>query len=87
MILPAVSKAPVIGTTSGGALEAAAESGYHVLLAYAIVAVSLIFLARSRAGYAAIYYSLILLILFLFVTQANWFAANLAPLTNKKGLA
>jgi hypothetical protein len=56
-------------------------SGYAYVLAYIVAIAFFILLAQSRAGYRAIYYGLLLCILFLFVTQSQFIANALAPLT------
>lgn len=56
-------------------------SEYKYILAYAIVGVALVFIMRFKAGYAAIYYTLILAIIMLFLVESKFIAQSLAPLT------
>lgn len=60
-------------------------SAYRYLLAWAVGIVLLALLNRSRLGHALIYYTLILMIAFLVVTQAPYIAAALAPLSEGDG--
>jgi Lysozyme like domain len=57
-------------------------SGYVYVLAYAIAISIFVLIAQSKFGYRAIYYGLLLCILFLFVTQAQFISNALSPLTS-----
>ncbi len=54
-------------------------STFQWILAWSVLGVVLLLLARTRIGYLLIYYALALSILFLIVTQYQWFAKALAP--------
>ena len=52
---------------------------YRWLLAWAVLILVLFLLNKSRIGHLIIYYSLVLMLLFLIVTQYKWFVGVLAP--------
>lgn len=54
-------------------------SAIQWLVAWTVLIVALVFLAKSRIGYLVIYYALVLSLVFLVVTQYKWFAGVLAP--------
>lgn len=56
-------------------------SAYRTILALVIMAGALWALAKTRAGYAAIYYGEALILFFLFATQSTFFREALSPLT------
>lgn len=56
-------------------------TAYNLLLALAVLFAGLFLLARTRAGYVAIYYGEALILLFLFATQARFLSKTLQPLT------
>lgn len=62
------------GTADGGNF-----STFQWLLAWVVLAVVTLLLIRTRIGYLLAYYALALSILFLVVTQYQWFASVLAP--------
>lgn len=70
------------GPQAANVVEAAGASVYRVLLAWATVIILLVLLARTRAGYSFIYYSLALMLLILIVTQYRVFSWLLAPFSN-----
>ena len=72
-VLTNTSVNPVVETDTG--------SGYKYVLAYTVAIAILILISKSRLGYNAIYYALVLCILLLFVTQAKFIAGALAPIT------
>jgi hypothetical protein len=55
-------------------------SGFKWVLAYTIAIVIFVLIAKFKAGYTAIYYSLLLCLLFLLVTQARFIYNALSPL-------
>jgi Lysozyme like domain len=57
-------------------------SGYVYVLAYTVAIAFFVLLTKSKVGYRAVYYGLLLCILFLFVTQSQFISTSLAPLTN-----
>lgn len=56
-------------------------SGFKYILAYTIAIAFFIFIAKFKAGYASIYYALLICVLMLFVLEAPWIADALKPLT------
>lgn len=64
-------------------VTSAQGSGYVYILAYTIAISIFVLIAQSRAGYRAIYYTLLLCILFLLVTHSTFIADALAPITTK----
>lgn len=71
------------GAPSGATLiEAAGASVYRVILAWSIVILAIVLLSRTRAGYTVVYYSLVLMLVFLVVTQYQFFASALEPITS-----
>jgi hypothetical protein len=63
-------------------MEAAGASVYRVVLAWAVVIVLIVLISKTRAGYAFVYYSLVLMLLFLILTQYQFFQWALAPITS-----
>lgn len=59
------------------------DDTYKWLLAWAVAIVGLTFVNKSRLGHVFIYYWLVLLILFLVVTQYKFIAQALAPLSEQ----
>lgn len=55
-------------------------STYQWVLAGFLVFLLLIFVSRTDTGYRIIYYGLVLMLLFLFVTQWQFIAQALAPI-------
>jgi hypothetical protein len=55
-------------------------SGYKYILAYTIAIALFVMLARFKAGYAAIYYGLLLCLLLLIVTESRFIWQALAPI-------
>ena len=64
--------------------DAGSYTSFQWLLAWVVLFVVLIFLARTRIGYLLIYYLLALSVVFLLVTQYKWFASVLAPFGSLK---
>lgn len=62
-------------------------SAYMYLAAWALVLIVLFGLSRTKIGYVVIYYTLILAIVFLIVTQYNAIGAVLAPITTQQPAA
>lgn len=56
---------------------------YKIILALAIMFGFLYAISRTRAGYTAIYYGEVLILLFLFATQSTFFKESLLPLASK----
>lgn len=54
---------------------------YRTLLAWGLLLSVIYLIGKTRAGYAAIYYSEVLILLFLFATQAQFFREKLTPIT------
>ncbi|MBF6613880.1 MAG: hypothetical protein IVW55_12200 [Chloroflexi bacterium] len=54
-------------------------STFQWMLAWVVLLVLLAALNRTRLGHAALYYALLLMLLFLLVTQFAWFKGVLAP--------
>ena len=86
-INPVLSTVTSIQTTSKGDPLAnsgtpanAGQSAYQWLLAWAIILVLMNLINRTRVGHVTIYYSLWLMLVFLLVTQYQFFAKALEPL-------
>lgn len=81
------------GSTSGGGGGAADANGatpaeaYRWFLAWGVALLAVALINRSRLGHVIVYYVLALMLLFLFVTQASWFAQALLPLSNPQKAA
>lgn len=80
------SQSQSASSTQEGAAVVTSASGspggaFRWLLAWGIVLVFVSLLNRSRAGHTAIYYSLVLAILLLTVTQFKWFQRALQPIS------
>lgn len=58
------------------------NAAFKATLAYLVMFMLLWAFSKTRLGYAAIYYGLCLILLFLLVTQYRWIAAVLAPLSS-----
>jgi len=56
-----------------------------MVLAWIIFGVFLWLVNKTKAGHALIYYSLVLMLFFLLVTQYQWIATNLRPISGIKG--
>lgn len=56
-------------------------AAYKTILAWGILLMFLYVVGKTRWGYAAIYYSEVLILLFLFATQAQFFREKLSPIT------
>ncbi len=57
-------------------------STFAWLVAWAVLMLFLFFVNKSKIGHLLIYYGLVLLIVFVIVTQASWFAGVLAPFSS-----
>lgn len=77
-VLPAPHPAPS-GTGAGALDTTGPATAYAWLLAWLLVILVLALANRTRIGHTLIYYALVLALVFLIVTQAQWFAAALAP--------
>lgn len=64
-------------------MASSGASTYRWLLAWAVVLVLGGLANRSRVGHVAIYYALVLALFFLFVTQFQWLATVLSPITGQ----
>lgn len=62
-------------------MAGAIESGYKYVLAYGMLIMILVFTAKFKAGYNAIYYTLILLLFLVLVTESKFIVTALAPIT------
>lgn len=58
------------------------NAAYRTVLAWGVLLAFVFLIARTRVGYVAVYYSEVLILLFLFATQARFFAYALQPLTS-----
>lgn len=56
---------------------------YKWMLAWGILFAMLYVISRTRAGYVAIYYAEVLILLFLFATQAQFFRESLLPIISR----
>lgn len=56
-------------------------AAYRWVLAYATLALLLVFLAKWRAGYTVIYYLAVLVLIFLLLTQYQGITVILSPFT------
>jgi hypothetical protein len=61
-------------------------SGYVYVLAYTLAIAFFVLITKSKVGYRAVYYGLLLCILFLFVTQSQFITKSLAPLTQSTAI-
>lgn len=57
------------------------STAYRYIAAWTLVLIALFLLTKSRLGYAAVYYTLLLAIVLLFVTQYQAIASILAPVS------
>lgn len=65
------------------------DSGYKYILAYGVFFMIIIFIMKYKAGYALVYYILVLALFLLLVVESKFIVQALTPLyTNsiKKGL-
>lgn len=62
--------------------EAAGAAVYRVVLAWSILILALVLLARTRAGYTLVYYFLALALVFLVLTQYQFFQWALQPISS-----
>lgn len=62
-------------------VTSATNSGYKYILAYGIMFMMLFFASKTKVGYTAIYYLLVLSIVILLVTQYQFIAQAMQPLT------
>lgn len=67
--------------TTNPAVYTDTGSAWKYVLAYTIIIATLVLISKSRVGYTAIYYSLVLCLLFLFVTQARFIYNAILPVT------
>ncbi len=65
------------------AAETSGAEAYRLVLAWSVALALGMLLNKTRVGHVAIYYGLCLLLLLLVVTQADWFADALSPITGK----
>lgn len=71
-----------IGPSQGNPeVTSSAGSGYQYLLAYTVAIAIMILIAQTKIGYRLIYYSLVLSLMLLFVTQSQFFIKAIEPLT------
>lgn len=63
-----------------GSTSNSLDTTYKLLVALAIMFGFLYVLSRTRIGYVALYYGEVLILFFLFVTQAQFFKESLLPL-------
>lgn len=79
------------GSTSSSAGQSAQAAtpgeAYRWFLAWAVALLAVALINRSRIGHVIVYYVLALMLAFLFVTQAQWFAGALLPLSNPQKAA
>lgn len=78
---PTASDQLSITTESIGPTTDDPMAAYRVILALVVMAGALWALAKTRAGYAAIYYGESLILFFLVATQSTFFKEALSPLT------
>lgn len=71
-------------TVGSSHADSSSYSSFQWLVAWTVLIVTLVFLARTRIGYLLIYYGLALLIILLLVVNYKWFAGALAPLNSLK---
>lgn len=73
------------GAASGGTAGASSEKNtYMWLVSWVVFFLLLILAAKTRAGYTLIYYALVLLIVFLFLSEYRFFVAaltNIQPIS------
>ncbi len=74
-----MSTASTTSTTSGQQGVPAWQQDWRWLVAWTVLALLLILVNRTRLGYVATYYGLILMLAFLIFTQFKFFADALAP--------
>lgn len=55
------------------------QNGYRVILAYVVLIAIILFMGKTRVGATLIYYGLVLILVFLVLTQFQFFASALAP--------
>lgn len=67
-------------TVTNPAVLTDAGSGFKYILAYTVAISIFVIIARFRAGYVAIYYGLVLLLLLLLVTESRFIWNALAPI-------
>lgn len=60
------------------------ESGYKYILAYGIMIGLAVLATKTRAGYTVVYYLLVLALLLILVTQSQFIADALKPITSAK---
>lgn len=58
------------------------DSSYRYVVAYGVVFLLFFAISRTKLGYAFIYYSLVLALLFVCVTEAPFIVSLVAPITN-----
>lgn len=56
------------------------DSEYKYIVAYAIAGIIFFLIIKTKIGYVFMYYSLLLAILFVFVTQYKFISKSLAPI-------
>jgi hypothetical protein len=59
-------------------------SGYKYIIAYGVMIAILVLVSKTKVGYVAIYYSLILSLFLLLVTHSDFVKNILAPLQTKQ---
>lgn len=57
------------------------NTDYKYILAYALFFIILIFISKSKAGYTAIYYGLVLCVMYVLVLDYKWIATTLEPIS------
>jgi ABC-type polysaccharide/polyol phosphate export permease len=59
------------------------DKSYQYIVAYGIAIIVFVMISKTKTGYSILYYSLVLALMFLLVTQANTIVSYLTPIMNK----
>lgn len=60
------------------------DKSYQYIVAYGIAIIIFVMISKTKTGYSLLYYSLVLALMFLLVTQANTIVSYLTPIMNTK---
>lgn len=78
------TQAELVEGSIPASLVAAANStavAYRYLIAYTFIILLLALLNRTKVGHVVVYYSLLLMVVFVLVTQSGWVTWLLSPIT------